>query len=81
MGPKKLIFIRSLVGWWTGTGWSRTIGTAQKQLTMFEARCKTGRMKEDGERVRIYELPRREVPLNDKQVLLGDDAVQVRKAD
>ncbi len=47
---------------------------------MFEAMCKTERMRGDGERVRIYELPRREVPLDDKQLLLGDDAVQVREA-
>ena len=77
MASKK-IFIRSLVGWWTGTGWSRTIDEAQAQATMLEARTKAWKMRLAGERVRVFELARKEVPLDDKQVLLGDDSVRTR---
>ena len=73
-----MIFIRSLEGWWTGQGWSRTVGTAQEQLTMFEAKQTAHRMKLDGHRVRIYELKERKVPDSDKGVLLGDDSVSIR---
>ncbi len=73
-----MIFIRSMVGWWTGTGWSRTIETAQEQPTEYEAKIKAHRMRKDGHRVRIHNLASREVPLNDKGVLLGDDSVKTK---
>ena len=76
----RFLFIRSLVGWWTGTGWSRLVANAQNQLTEYEAKTKQADMRRlDGHRCRIYALHRREVPLNDKQILLGDDSVRIGK--
>lgn len=80
----KYLFIRSFVGFWTGTGWNRDPRFAQHQPTVFEAKNKMKAMREEdppgpGARSRMFGLERRELPLNDKQLLLGDDSVRVSR--